>query len=61
MLDPPSTGRYMVTRLASFRFYLYASPVYLAKHPPIRTQADLSAMTSSTTCRTGWPAANCRT
>jgi DNA-binding transcriptional LysR family regulator len=41
MLDPPSTGRYMVTRLASFRFYLYAAPVYLAKHPPIRTQADL--------------------
>jgi DNA-binding transcriptional LysR family regulator len=27
MLDPPSTGRYMVTRLASFRFYLYASPL----------------------------------
>jgi DNA-binding transcriptional LysR family regulator len=41
MLDPPSTGRYMVTRLASFRFYLYASPTYLAKHPPIRTHADL--------------------
>ena len=41
MLDPPSTGRYMVTRLASFRFYLYASPGYLAKHPPIRTHADL--------------------
>jgi DNA-binding transcriptional LysR family regulator len=41
MLDPPSTGRYMVTRLASFRFYLYAAPVYLAKHPPIRTHADL--------------------
>jgi DNA-binding transcriptional LysR family regulator len=41
MLDPPSTGRYMVARLASFRFYLYASPGYLAKHPPIRSHADL--------------------
>ena len=42
MLDPPTTGRYMVTRLASFRFYLYASPAYLARHPTIRTQADLA-------------------
>ncbi|MGF6275415.1 DNA-binding transcriptional LysR family regulator [Massilia sp. UYP11] len=42
MLDPPTTGRYVVTRLASFRFYLYASPAYLARHPPIRTQADLA-------------------
>jgi DNA-binding transcriptional LysR family regulator len=41
MLDPPSTGRYMVTRLASFRFYLYAAPAYLAKHPKIETHADL--------------------
>jgi DNA-binding transcriptional LysR family regulator len=41
MLDPPTTGRYMITRLASFRFYLYASPSYLARHPPIREQADL--------------------
>ncbi|MDY0976939.1 LysR family transcriptional regulator [Massilia sp. CFBP9012] len=42
MLDPPTTGRYVVTRLASFRFYLYASPAYLARHPTIRTQADLA-------------------
>lgn len=42
MLDPPTTGRYVVTRLASFRFYLYASPAYLARHPPIRQQADLA-------------------
>jgi len=42
MLDPPTTGRYVVTRLASFRFYLYAAPAYLARHPVIRTQADLA-------------------
>ena len=42
MLDPPSTGRYMITRLASFRFYLYASPQYLARFPPIREHADLA-------------------
>lgn len=41
MLDPPSTGRYMVTRLSSFRLYIYGSPDYLARHPPIREQADL--------------------
>ncbi|MBQ5949528.1 LysR family transcriptional regulator [Massilia sp. ST3] len=42
MLDPPTTGRYVVTRLASFRFYLYAAPAYLARHPPIRQQSDLA-------------------
>jgi len=42
MLDPPTTGRYMVTRLASFRFYLYAAPAYLDRHPPIRQQSDLA-------------------
>lgn len=41
MLDPPTTGRYMVARLAAFRFYLYAAPAYLASHPAIRTQSDL--------------------
>jgi DNA-binding transcriptional LysR family regulator len=41
MLDPPSTGRYMVTRLASFRMYIYGAPSYLAKHPPIKVHGDL--------------------
>ena len=59
MLDPPTTGRYMVTRLASFRFYLYASPAYLARHPPIREQSDLSQHYFVITCRTGWRAASC--
>jgi len=42
MLDPPTTGRYMITKLASFRMYLYAAPSYLARHPPIRSHADLA-------------------
>ena len=42
MLDPPDTGRYMVTRLASFRLYLYAAPEYLARHPEIRQKSDLA-------------------
>ena len=41
-LDAPNTGRYMVTRLASFRVHLYASPDYLARHPPIRSLSDLA-------------------
>jgi DNA-binding transcriptional LysR family regulator len=40
-LDAPSTGRYMVTRLASFRAYLYAAPEYLARRP-LRCRADLA-------------------
>ncbi|MDP3672618.1 MAG: LysR family transcriptional regulator [Telluria sp.] len=42
MLDPPTTGRYMVTRLTSFRLYLYGAPAYLARHAPIRAHADLA-------------------
>lgn len=40
-LDAPNTGRYMVTRLASFRVYLYGSPEYLARRP-VRSRADLA-------------------
>ncbi|MBU0752455.1 MAG: LysR family transcriptional regulator [Gammaproteobacteria bacterium] len=42
MLDPPDAGRYMVTRLTEFRYYLYAAPSYLEKHGPIRSRADLA-------------------
>jgi DNA-binding transcriptional LysR family regulator len=42
MLDPPTTGRYVVTRMATFRMYLYASPEYLARHAEIRAHADLA-------------------
>ena len=42
-LDPPDTGRYMVARLATFRYYLYGAPDYLAKNSPIHTQADLAS------------------
>lgn len=41
MLDPPTTGRYVIARLATFRMQLYAAPSYLARHPPIRRHADL--------------------
>ncbi len=41
MLDPPTTGRYMITKLATFRLYVYASPDYLKRHAPIRQHADL--------------------
>ena len=42
MLDPPTTGRYMITKLATFRLYVYASPDYLARNKPIREHADLA-------------------
>jgi DNA-binding transcriptional LysR family regulator len=40
-LDAPNTGRYMVTRLASFRLYLYGAPEYLARRP-VRSRNDLA-------------------
>lgn len=41
-LDPPTSGRYVVSRLADFRYLLYGSPGYLARHPPIRDASDLA-------------------
>ncbi len=40
-LDPPETGRYVVSRLTPVRYYLYGAPEYLATHPPIRSRDDL--------------------
>lgn len=42
-LNPPKTGRYVVTRLVDIQYFLYASPAYLAGHAPIRSRADLAA------------------
>jgi len=42
-LDPPKGGRYVITRLIDIRYFLYASPAYLASHPPITSIADLAA------------------
>jgi len=41
-LDAPHTGRYMVTRLTSFRLYVYGSPDYLGRHAPIQKRSDLA-------------------
>lgn len=42
-LDPPTTGRYVVTRLTDISYYLYAAPDYLESHPPICSREDLAA------------------
>lgn len=42
-LNPPKTGRYVVTRLVDIHYYLYAAPAYLASHAPIRRRDDLAA------------------
>ena len=41
-LEPPETGRYVVSRLVSVRYYLYAAPSYLGRHGPIRSRDELS-------------------
>ena len=42
-LNPPTTGRYVVSRLVDIRYHLYAAPSYLAAHAPIAGRADLPA------------------
>jgi DNA-binding transcriptional LysR family regulator len=37
----PTGGRLAVQKVADYRLHLAASDAYLAKHPPIRTRADL--------------------
>ena len=44
-LDPPETGRYVVSRLAPVRYYLYGTRAYLEGRPPIRSRGDLSRHT----------------
>ncbi|TVO67612.1 LysR family transcriptional regulator [Denitromonas ohlonensis] len=41
-LEPPTSGRYVVSRLTAFRYVLYASPAYLARHSPINSRVDLA-------------------
>ncbi|MBM3557584.1 MAG: hypothetical protein FJX47_18755, partial [Alphaproteobacteria bacterium] len=41
-LEPPTSGPYVVNRLTDFRYFLYASPDYLARAKPIRRRADLA-------------------
>jgi len=44
-LERPARGAYTVTRLTDYSLRLFASPRYLAAHPPIHTQDDLRAHT----------------
>lgn len=41
-VEPPRSGRYQATRLATLRYDLCAAPAYLARHRPIRTRSQLS-------------------
>lgn len=41
-LNPPSIGRYVVSRLTNLEYQLYGSVDYLAKHPPINEPSDLA-------------------
>jgi DNA-binding transcriptional LysR family regulator len=40
--SPPNQDRQIVRRLTNYRLRLYASPAYLAAHPPIETLEDLT-------------------
>ncbi len=41
-MDPPTSGRYITTRLTDLSYYLFGTTGYLAKHPRIRTAKDLA-------------------
>ena len=41
-LERPTTGNYVVTKLSDYVLKLYATPAYLAAHPPIRDKQDLT-------------------
>jgi len=40
-LERPERGPYVITKLTDYVLRLYASPDYLAAHPPIRSRDDL--------------------
>ncbi len=42
-LSPPEAGRYVAVPLLELHYRLYASPDYLATHPPIRHRTDLAS------------------
>jgi len=41
-MDPPTAGRYIVSRLADINYYLFGSPEYLSKRKKIASRKDLS-------------------
>ncbi|AZY48634.1 LysR family transcriptional regulator [Bordetella avium] len=41
-IERPQRGPYICSRLCDYTLMLYGTPQYLARHPPIRTRADLS-------------------
>ena len=45
VLEQPKSGRYVTARLTDYYYYLYASPDYLARHPPITQRKQLPAHT----------------
>lgn len=40
-LEPPEMGRYKVARLAQVDYFLYCSPSYRDRHPPIQQVSDV--------------------
>lgn len=40
-IERPRSGHYVVTKLSDYLLKLYATPTYLANHPPIHTTQDL--------------------
>ncbi|EEG08438.1 LysR family transcriptional regulator [Pseudogulbenkiania ferrooxidans] len=41
-LERPERGPYVCSKLCDYRLLLYATPDYLARHPPIRQREDLA-------------------
>ncbi|MDA7414905.1 LysR family transcriptional regulator [Xenophilus arseniciresistens] len=41
-VDRPTAGFYVASKLSDYRLRLYATPNYLASHPPIKSVADIS-------------------